>query len=210
MLPSEVKWLPLDNAEKIGLMDGKETFDKTSAPNRHLASVVVRAGGEDSFSFSGLPIQKLAAADTQYLSLDDSLFLLAGLGVDTNYGTKKLAEAVAGNKPVQIRIGRMIKTADETAQEARKMASIRMSKFPVPKISLVKEAALISDPNAVDTVLSLGFITPENIQTFVTYLPQIEDTQSKLCELLVAARLGGLSDIPVGALERVEIGRAHV
>ena len=53
----------------------------------------------------------------------------------------------------------------------------------------------------VDTILSLGFINPENIRTFVGYLPQIEDVVGKLCELLIASRLG-VKDLPVGALEK--------
>jgi len=39
-------------------------------------------------------------------------------------------------------------------------------------------------------VLSLGFITPDNEATYMSYLPQLESVQSKLCELLIAARVG--------------------
>ena len=59
----------------------------------------------------------------------------------------------------------------------------------------------IVDPTAVDTVLSLGFVNPENIMSFVSYLPTIDDAQTKMCELLLAARLG-LQDVPTTALER--------
>ena len=65
----------------------------------------------------------------------------------------------------------------------------------------MKEAALIPDPTAVDTVLSLGFINPENIMTFVSYLPTLEDSQAKMCDLLLAARVG-LTDVSSTALER--------
>jgi hypothetical protein len=64
----------------------------------------------------------------------------------------------------------------------------------------MKEAGVISDPTAVDTVLSLGFINPENVMTFVSFLPTIEESQLKLCDLLLASRVGmGLS---ATALER--------
>jgi hypothetical protein len=66
---------------------------------------------------------------------------------------------------------------------------------------LVKEAAFIPDPMSVDTVLSLGFINPENISTFIASLPILDESQQKLCELLLAARLG-CPDLSINALER--------
>jgi hypothetical protein len=50
-------------------------------------------------------------------------------------------------------------------------------------------------------VLSLGFINPQNIMTFVSYLPELDASQERLCELLVAARLG-LTDVPTSPLEK--------
>jgi hypothetical protein len=37
--------------------------------------------------------------------------------------------------------------------------------------------------------------------TFVNYMPELNEAQMKLCELLLASRLG-LKDIPEGALEK--------
>ena len=37
--------------------------------------------------------------------------------------------------------------------------------------------------------------------TFVGYLPVVEDSQTKLCELLLASRLG-MNDVPSSALEK--------
>ena len=54
---------------------------------------------------------------------------------------------------------------------------------------------------AVDTVLSLGFLNPENLGIFVSYLPTLDEAQKKMCELLLASRLG-LRDVPAGALEK--------
>jgi hypothetical protein len=66
---------------------------------------------------------------------------------------------------------------------------------------LVKEAAVIPDPAAVDTVLSLGFLNPENLGTFISAIPEIDASQTKMCELLLAARLG-LAEVPAPALEK--------
>ena len=67
---------------------------------------------------------------------------------------------------------------------------------------MLKEAASLDYPLSVDRVLSIGFLNPENVSTFVSYLPEFEDTLSKLSELLIASRLG-LSNVDTGALERV-------
>jgi len=165
------------------------------------AFIWVRSGGPDTFSVSGPALEKLAYSERESLSLDDAMFLLAGLGVSQAYGVKKLAHACSGANPERVRIGRIIKTAAEVDAWSRERAQALHSVVPRLKQDLVKEAALIPNPSAVDTVLSLGFINPENIMTFVGYLPDIDGAQGKLCELLLASRLG-MDDIPASALER--------
>lgn len=64
---------------------------------------------------------------------------------------------------------------------------------------LLKEAAILglpgldktaADKETVDAVLSLGFITPENVALYVDFLPDLEKVSGKLAEILVASRLG--------------------
>jgi hypothetical protein len=148
-----------------------------------------------------LPTEKLASSERSFVDLNDAMFLLAGFGVEPKYGLRKLSEALVANAPVPVRIGRWIKTAQEQKQVAFNNAAQVLSQLPVLRRSLFKEAAVISDPQAVDIVLSLGFINPENITTFINYLPELDAGQCKLCELLIASRLG-LSEIPEGALEK--------
>jgi hypothetical protein len=66
---------------------------------------------------------------------------------------------------------------------------------------LLKEASSMDDPIAVDKILSLGFITPENVAVFASYIPEIETVIRRLAELLVAARLG-LHSVDEGAVQR--------
>lgn len=165
------------------------------------AQYVYARGGPDTYSISGPAVDKLASDERAFINLDGAMFLLAGLGVSQGYGVQKLAHACSGMDAEPIRIGRLIKTAAEMDAWAAERAQALLSVVPVLKKDLVKEAALIPDPTAVDTVLSLGFINPENIMSFVGYLPDIDDAQGKLCELLLASRLG-LSDVPASALER--------
>jgi len=202
MIPDSFSWMPLDQAENTALVSTPEEFNKEGEVRRKLASITVRSDGS-TFSFAGFPIEKLAAEECEFLSMDDSLFLLGALGTDLDYAMKKLGEAVAFSRPTDIRVGRFIKTArdfmDETVKEAsKKVVSMDVSHL---RADLMKEAAVIPDPVAVDTVLSLGFLNPENLGVFISYLPAIDQSQKKMCELLLAARLG-LREIPIPALEK--------
>jgi hypothetical protein len=201
LVPETMKWLPLDEAEEVVLMTDGETSEKMAHPTRPLATVFIRSGGVESFSLDGLPLDKISSADRSFLSTDDALFYLVGLGVQPEHASAKLAEALGGLRPVEVKIGRALRTAGEAFEQATKEAAARLEKFPDLRVSLVKEAAVIPDPAAVDTVLSLGFINPENTQIFIDYLPEIDAVQKKLCELLVASRLG-MKEVPSSALEK--------
>jgi hypothetical protein len=209
LLPQTWQWMPLDQAEQVALAggDGDGQGNGQGEPEmteeevkESAAYVTVRSGG-GSFSFAGPAVEKLAAADRSFLNLDEAMFLLAGLGSHQGFGTAKLAHAATGDRPERIKVGRWITPAAEARAESMERAKLAMAQMPDLKRDLVKEAAFIPDPTAVDTVLSVGFINPENLMTFVSYLPSIDDSQSKLCELLLASRLG-IKDISSSALER--------
>jgi hypothetical protein len=198
LIPGHWQWTPLGDQGTVALASSEPEVSKQGEALRKLASVEVLSSG-DEYTIRGLPVEKLAADQRQWVDIDGAMFLLAGLGVDQAYGMRKLAEAQTGQAPVEVRIGRLIKTAKERKEQAR-IAAAAMS-IPALRRQLFKEAAVVTDPDAVDAVLSLGFINPENITTFIDYLPQLDCAQSKLCELLMASRLG-LSDVPEGALEK--------
>lgn len=200
ILPQDFRWSPVGDSGQVRLVEDPGQFQKHASALRKFASVTVRSVG-NHFDFEGLPLTKLAKEDRTSLSYDDSVFLLAGLGTAAEYGSTKLAEAVAFDRPVEIRVGRHIIPLSDSMNESKKVAEHLVARIPCLRVDLTKEAAFIPDPTAVDTILSLGFINPENIQTFIRYLPRLEDTESKLCELLISARLGA-RDLPVGALEK--------
>jgi hypothetical protein len=183
--------LPEESGDEEVPIEGEEPVEKKS-------HVTVR-GDHDCFTFSGPATDKLAYDETQMVSLDQAMFLLAGLGVDLEQGVNKLAQAM--NSPQLINVGRLIKTAGEQDIAARARASTYSDMAISLRRDLTKEASNIPDPMAVDTVLSLGFLNPENLLTFVSYLPTIEDSQMKMCDLLLASR-AGLSDVSATALER--------
>ncbi len=200
LVPDSFSWLPLDTSEDVALISSPADFAKEGTGLRALASVTLRYGG-NCFSLEGYPLEKVGADDRQFLSLDDTLFLLAGLGTNFDYAQRKLGEAAAWSRPVSVLVSHAIQPAEHVLLESRKEAMRKLSGVPSLRRDLVKEAAVIPDPAAVDTVLSLGFLNPENLGTFIAAIPEIDASQQKMCELLLAARLG-LREVPAPALEK--------
>jgi hypothetical protein len=191
--------MPLGESKSVALVDSEGASQKEASVQRAMASVEVRCSG-NCFSVKGPSVTKLAHDQREFLNIDDTMFLLAGLGVDQEYATTKLGQSFNGSEPVRVKIGRTLTTADEQKTAASKRAQEILGALPALRRPLFKEAAFIPDPGAVDTVLSLGFLNPQNIMTFVSYLPNIEEAQQRLCELLLSARLG-LQNISITSLE---------
>jgi hypothetical protein len=68
-------------------------------------------------------------------------------------------------------------------------------------IEMHKEARTLVGVDSLDTLLSIGFINPENIQDFVDSIPELEETASKLAGLVFATQLG-LQSVPESATIR--------
>lgn len=202
LIPDSWQWVPLDQAEPIALESQEDGLGKAAALRRKFASVELVSGGGGTYSLRGPLVEKLAHDDREMLGLDEMMFLLAGLGVNQDYGVQKLSQAMTGEEPVRVRVGRTLKLAADEIAEAQARAQETLSQLPQLRQQCFKEAAVLGDPTAVDTVLSLGFLNPDNLMTFVGYLPALEASQSKLCDVLLASRLGNLLDTPEGATER--------
>lgn len=207
LIPEAWKWTPLQLAKEVSLAGGPppEMIDDVNEDGSGLkeasAFVTIRGDHTGQFTVTGPAVEKLASEDREYLDLDGAMFLLAALGVDQRFGVTKLGQAALGLEPQVVKVGRLIKTAAEERARALSEAREHLASTPSLRQSLVKEASTIPDPMAVDTVLSLGFINDENLMTFVSYLPSIDDAQMKLCEILLGVRLG-MADISETALER--------
>lgn len=199
LVPAHWKWLPLGQSEAVDLVGTTDEMPKEAEARRYFETVEVLASGE-SFSFRGPAVEKLASEAREFLDLDAAMFLLGGLGVEPTYGIRKLSHAMTGHAPIPVKVGRSIGTMEEMLEQSQKVAEAALAKMPSLRRDLSKEAAFVTDPEAVDTMLSLGFVNPENVTTFIGYMPVIEKTQESLCNLLFAARVG-LSDIPTPALE---------
>lgn len=205
-IPEDWRWLPLEGTKAVALVSHPDEYVKVAELP---LSVQLRGDSTGSFSISGGPIEKVARDERELLSMEDTLFYLAGLGVPPAVGIRKMAETIQRMAPVTVAVSRDLCPAALVNEEAVKTASASPSFTVKLRRDLVKEAAFVPDPLAVDTMLSLGFLNPENVMTFVSYMPQLDEAQAHLGDLLVAARLG-LREVPVYALERAMKGLEDV
>jgi hypothetical protein len=199
-LPSDCGWMPMKNS--IPLAGSADEYVKTAEALEIPGQVELMCDGT-SYSMRGLGLQKMASVlPTEFVDTDQAVYNLAILGVEPSAAQEKLAEARKLSRWCEIDGVRPVTLAVERAHMAKTAATAFVQKIPAVKMLMLKEAATLDDPMSVDKVLSIGFLNPENIGTFVSYLPEFEDTLKKLSELLVASRLG-LSPVDSGALERV-------
>lgn len=205
-IPEDWRWLPLEGTKAVSLVAHPDEYMKVAEIP---LSVQLRGDASGSFSISGGPIEKVAKDEREMLSMEDTLFYLAGLGVPPAIGIRKMAETIQRMAPVTVAVSRDISPSALVNEEAVKTASASPSFTVKLRQDLAKEAAFVPDPLAVDTMLSLGFLNPENVMTFVSYMPQLDEAQAHLGDLLVAARLG-LREVPVYALERAMKGLEDV
>lgn len=59
-----------------------------------------------------------------------------------------------------------------------------------PGMEIIKAAAESGHPETLDSILSLEFITPQNLQYFVDNIPDFEEAATRLAALLIGVRLG--------------------
>lgn len=166
-------------------------IEKVAARAGYINKVKMVSDGRE-FSFEGAPVAELEKRS--FLSREDSMLLLGVLGDTPEGAIEKISMAETKGEAVFVATRRVTKPAiaEEVLVEEAKVAS-------VIKLNLVKEAAVLNNSETVDSVLSLNFITPENVQGYLDALPTFEESASKLAELLIGVRLG-LSDIPEPAV----------
>lgn len=202
IIPESWCWVPLDAAEEVTLAETADEVGKVASAEYRAATVEIRAGGIDSFALRGLPVEKLACEDRSFLSQDQALFVLVGCGADPRQAQQKLAMAYSNQERASsLKVPHVLKLASEVRGESYVKAEEYLNAMPTFRHRLWKEAAVLPDPVAVDTVLSLGFLNPENVSAFIGYLPTLDEAQRRMCELLIGARLG-LRELSDGALER--------
>lgn len=194
-LPADTRWAPLGKHVESGLISDAASFIKVSMVKA--ATEMVRIVSDRStWSFSGPPLEKVAHRWREQLHGGDAMFVACALGMEPTFALSTLVKAAQLGE-TRVPGCRRISPPHEKLADARRQAKEMWDRLPKRRL-LLKEAAALEDTTTIDKVLSLGFINPENVQTFISWLPDLEEALSKLAGLLLGARLD-LQDVPEDA-----------
>lgn len=192
LVPLEYRWMPLAQSEAVSLVPtGDEWIDMPPTEDE----VSVEGSRDAGFSLEGGPVNKVAREERQNLSPADVQFYLSAMGVPAGNTKTAMVRALQG-KTVRVKVARKLSLPGTNHAKLASYTAV----LPLRR-NLVKEAAALVDPTTIDAVLSLGFVNPQNLTAYIAALPQFDEAQNRMCELLLAVRLGQ-RDIPEGALER--------
>ena len=168
------------------------------------------AVGEKGYNISGSslePIMKVANGCLD-LTTKEAMAVLRLVGVNHGQATGILKTAIDNalteRGPVTVYGIRGDYLNDQITPKLEKQARIKslMKEYAASlRVDLTKEASMLSNPDAVDVVLSLNFVNEDNLNNYIEHIPQMESMNSKLAELLVASRMG-LTDMDEGALKK--------
>lgn len=136
-----------------------------------------------------------AAFDFNALSHPEASFLLGSWGL----GREKIAEALGSAKEhVVLEVHHLrwpdVPSLTKQANLGDLLAEMTGAIKGDIRV-LVKCASFLEDADTVDSVLSLGFVNPNNIHRFVLAQPMLEEVSSVMAKMLLASRMG-ISDIP--------------
>jgi len=185
IIPSTFKWLPLRGKhtavpESVEDAQEREAIKVASSSSTELISdgATYMLRGENVLAFKD-----------QMLSPIDAEFALGALGLTYEQSVNLMKTADERGSARAVHTRKVQLEGDVKIRELLKVASIHRS-LPNLRVDLVKEASVITDKETADAILSLGFMTPENVSVYVDYLPDLEKVSSKLAEILLASRLG--------------------
>lgn len=197
-IPDYMFFMPLH--EEVRLVPEAVLFSKLASAKTYDRTVEIIHNGT-SFSLRGEPVEKLAATEKHFLPEAGVEFALVAMGVPLELAREKMARAmvygeskIAGVRPVSTKEERQQKIASISAAIQDSLKDV----IPYLKRNTVKIAAELPDiasPEAVDSVLSLNFINPDNLSLFIESLPHLTIARKDLAELYLAALLG-MPDLP--------------
>jgi hypothetical protein len=199
-LPPSVRFVALGKSAKVAESPADVeafAYEKTASTE----SVTLLSDGV-SYSLRGENAQGM---DRDFLSEEETEFALAALGLTGPQSQALMKTAAARGKAVAAHTRPVLNWQTRGMDVMRKTASALSGLSSVPRADLTRELAVLCSPQAqglwkqasvilsketADSILSLGFVTPENASLYVNYLPDLEKVAGKLAELLVASRLG--------------------
>ena len=185
-LPDDWRFMRLN--QQTQLVPDPTQMSKAASARQLSDSVTLFWNGSYNFD-GGCGLPKVAHALRYDLDPVSAEFMLGVLGLDGTTAKQKVAEC---RRKGSIKLAGLhtIVPASERFRASEKTAAAILEKIPDLRCDLIKEAAQIQDGDTVDNLLALNFINPENLSTFVGYIPELEQVGEKLAEMLLMAYLG--------------------
>jgi hypothetical protein len=196
-IPDSWKFMRLNNQTQVASAPG--AMSKVPEARAKQAQVDLFYNG--SFNLrGGCGLDKLSRDFRYDLDPVTAEFMLGVLGVDGVTAKLKVAEA---RKVGHVKLSNLksITLLGERLEHAQKTAAALVERLPDLRKDLVKEAAALDDADTVDKILALNFINPENLETFINYIPDLEKTAENLAEMLLFSYLG-MNELPEGPIDR--------
>jgi len=195
LLPADARFIP--TIPSSGVMSDKTTIDKIANYSDLAKETIIVADG-GLFSFRGACVDELNYEEKNFVKESSALLLAGLLGAPPDSARALLKTASSGEQAKFI--SRRVIVPASKVKVAQSSKEFEDFVFGL-RANLIKEAAAIAPAaeETLDSVLSLNFITPENVQGFMEALPSYEQALSSLSELLVAVRIG-IPDVPEAAV----------
>lgn len=219
-MPADYTWLPLDNEIQLegagmGSAASGNAPDVMAATKRASMPTMgrIRAWSDGSGNVSQVLLDGPVFSKVASLQNDvaDALFFMAAAGMPQNLSVEVIEKAASAGTAIKLYGLQPLGAPEQSAKTAAADALAGLTGIKIPPrhcllkeamaLEMHKEAKALVGVDSLDTLLSIGFINPENIQDFVDCIPDLEETQSKLSSLVFATQLG-LQSVPKTAAIR--------
>ena len=193
-IPSFMRWVPMEGFTSVANSPADYEM-KVAAAKTDIAPVRVIQTGYGEYAIRGL--DKYAHKmdwDPGRLQSHQAKFLLAAVGANEetiNEGFKYAALKGSADFHGTLHVD----TYEEKIASVKPKAEELVKKAEELRKDTVKEASYMDSSQTVDALLSLNFISAQNLSNFISKIPIFKATLSHLCSCLLGARLG-VREIP--------------
>lgn len=210
LFPKLARFVPVTKQTKGAYQTDTERLTKVASRQETANAVQLRVEESGDYGFFDAdgersiwqgPVQASVAALT-----------LVGYG-DSSAGAKEKLAAAAAFKSVrfvpQRALSFTVKQASregyDAACQAVQECQDGLAQCELTQLALYKTAALMPSQNTVDAVLSLGFLSPENVSGYIDAIPELEEALAHVAEILIGVRLG-VQDVPESSVTSAMLG----
>lgn len=184
-LPSDFDFMPIQGRSvKVSSSTADyRSFEQAKVASSHMTTLV---SDGDSFGLRGSSSDRFG---NSILSRSEAEFALGALGL-TGAQARTLTKQASKSGSVSFSSRPVISEDSVRSSIEDRVSRVSANEIVPLRVDLIKEASVIVDKETVDSILSLQFMTPENVGVYVNYIPELEKAASKVAEVLVASRLG--------------------